>query len=54
MQAHVRVCKENKLEELEEKNDAYWNSFAVTEGSYKKSGEMCQDDILKGDSPLIA
>ena len=27
MQAHARVCEENKLEELElelEKNDAYW------------------------------
>ena len=24
-QAHTRVCKENKLE----KNDAYWNNFAV-------------------------
>ena len=29
MQAHARVCEENKLEELEEKSDAYWNSFVV-------------------------
>ena len=29
MQAHARVCEENKLEELEEQNDAYWNNFAV-------------------------
>ena len=30
MQAHERVCEENKLElELEGKNDAYENNFAV-------------------------
>ena len=29
MQAHARVYKENKLEELEEKSNAYWNNFAV-------------------------
>ena len=29
MQAHARVCEENKVEELEEKNDAYWNNFMV-------------------------
>ena len=23
MQAHIRVCEENKLEELEKENDAY-------------------------------
>ena len=34
MQAHARVCEENKLEELE-KNDAYWNNFAVTGMSLK-------------------
>ena len=28
MQAHARVCEENKLE-LKEKNDVYWNHFAV-------------------------
>ena len=47
MQAHARVCKENKSEE---QNDAYWNNFVVKgasfEGSYRKSGEMYQDDIL--------
>ena len=34
MQAHVRVCKENKLEELE-KNDVYWNNFVVKGASLK-------------------
>ena len=29
MQAHARVCEGNKLEELEEKNDTYWNNIAV-------------------------
>ena len=31
LQAHVRVCKESKLElELElDKSDAYWNNFVV-------------------------
>ena len=53
MQAHARVCKENKLEE---KNDAYWNNFVVKEASLKdhirrKSGEAYQDYILKDDSP---
>ena len=44
MQAHGRVCEENKLE-LEEKDDTYWNNFAIKgssliyfEGSYRKSG----------------
>ena len=50
------MCEENKLEELEEKNDAYWNNFVVKGTSlkdhiYKKSGEMYQDDILKDHSP---
>ena len=37
MQAHARVCEENKLEELEleEKNDAYCNSFVVEGASLK-------------------
>ena len=36
MQAHARVCEENKLElELEEKNDAYWINFAVEDASFK-------------------
>ena len=34
MQAHAKVCEENKLEELEEKN-AYWNNFAVKGTSLK-------------------
>ena len=33
MQAHARVCEENKLEL--EKNDAYRNNFAVTGTSLK-------------------
>ena len=36
MQAHARVCKENKLElELEGKNDTNWNNFVVTGVSLK-------------------
>ena len=35
MQAHARVCKENKLEELEEKDDTYWNNFTVKDASLK-------------------
>ena len=37
MQAHARVCEENKLELEEEleKNDVYWNNFAVTGTSLK-------------------
>ena len=34
MQAHARVCKENTSEELE-KNNAYYNNFAVKGGSLK-------------------
>ena len=52
MQAHARVCKENKLEELE-KNDAYWNNFVVKDASLKdhiEEWETYQDDILKDDS----
>ena len=30
MQAHVRVCEENKLEE---KNNSFWNNFAVKSAS---------------------
>ena len=57
MQAHARVCKENKLElELEENdNDTYWNNFVVRgvckfEGPYRESGGTYQDDIFKDDS----
>ena len=38
MQAHARVCEENKLElELEKATvkDAYWNNFAVKGKSLK-------------------
>ena len=38
MQAHARVCEENKLEELEKKTtvkDAYRNNFAVKGTSLK-------------------
>ena len=36
MQAHARVCKDNKLElELEGKNDTNWNNFVVTGVSLK-------------------
>ena len=51
MQAHTRVCENNKLE----KNDAYWNNFMVEDVSLKDHiGRVvgaCQDDILKDDSP---
>ena len=56
MQAHARVCEENKREL--EKNDAYRsnrNNFMVRgtefEGSYGDSGETYRDDILKDDLP---
>ena len=50
------MYEENKLEELEGKNDAFWNNFTIKgsyefEGLYKKSGVTYQDDILKDDSP---
>ena len=35
MQAYARVCEENKLELELEKNDTYWNSFAVEGASLK-------------------
>ena len=35
MQAHARVCEENKKEELKEKNDAYRNNFMVRGMSLK-------------------
>ena len=55
MQAHARVCKENKLEEkiwhlLRKFCDKRWEF----EGSYRKSGGTYQGDntdILKDDSP---
>ena len=52
MQAHARVCEENKLEKkrliLRTSIETILHEF---EGSYKKSGEAYQDDILKDDSP---
>ena len=48
MQAHAKVCKENKLEE---KSDAYWNNFAVKGMSLKDHIVVYQDDVLKDHSP---
>ena len=31
----MQECAKNKLEELKEKNDGYWNNFAVKGGSLK-------------------
>ena len=51
MQAHARVCEQNKLIELEleEINDTYWNYFVVKgmslKGSHRKIG------YNKDDSP---
>ena len=54
-QAHARVCKENN--ELE-KNDTYWNNFAVKGMSLKDQigrvwGHTYQNDILKDDSTYV-
>ena len=57
MQAHARVCEENKLElELEKKRllrtllKQFCGSRYKFEGSCKKRGETYQDDVLKDDS----
>ena len=56
-QAHVRVSEANKLEKLRirRKKRCLLKQFrgkrCKFEGSYKKSREMHQDDILKDDSP---
>ena len=53
MQVHARVGKENKLEELELERyllKQFCGKRYELEGSYRKSGEMCKDDILKDDS----
>ena len=54
MQAHARVCEEN-IEEVEEKKRRLLKQFCGQryefEGSYRKSGEEYQDDVLKDDSP---
>ena len=52
MQAQAGVWEENKLEEKMQcllKQFCSWR--CEFEGSYRKSGEAYQDDILKGDSP---
>ena len=57
MQAYARVCEKNieELKELEEKKRCLLKQFCSQryefEGSYRKSGEEYQDDILKDDSP---
>ena len=51
MQAHARVCEENKLEEKKRRLlKQFFSKRSEFEGSYKKSGETYQDDILKDDS----
>ena len=53
MQAHARVCEENKLEELEKRRllKQFCGYRYEFEGSYRKNGEAYQDDVLKDDSP---
>ena len=51
MKAHARVCEENKT--LEEKMiaiETICDERCEFEGSYRKSGDEYQDDILKDDS----
>ena len=53
MQAYARLCEEN-IEELEEKRrllKQFCGQRYEFEGSYRKSGEEYQDDILKDNSP---
>ena len=51
MQADARVCEENKLEEKTTPVEIMlWLKVQVW-GSYRKSGETYQDDILKDNSP---
>ena len=50
MQAHARVCKENKLEKTTPIETILWLKVEF-EGSYRKSGEVYQDDVLKDDLP---
>ena len=50
-QAHARVCEENN-EELEEKTmptETIMQLKVEFEGSYRKSGEVYQDDTLMDD-----
>ena len=55
MQTHARVCEENKLEEKKRLLRTLLKQFCSKrhefEGSYRKSGEEYQDDILKDDLP---
>ena len=50
MQAHARVCEENKLEKKRLLRTPIETILHEFEGSYKKSGEAYQNDILKDDS----
>ena len=56
MQAHARVCEENKSEE--KKNERLWKQFYgdygeryEIKGSYRKNGEAYRDDNRKDDLP---
>ena len=59
MQAHARVCEENKRElELEKKNERlskqqkqFYDERYEFEGSYGESGETYRDNIIKDDLP---
>ena len=52
MQAHARVCEENKLKENKRRIlKQFCGERCKFEGSYRKSGETYQDDIPKDDSP---
>ena len=53
MQAHVRVCEENILEELEKRSllKQFCHYRYEFEGSYRKNREAYQDDVLKDHSP---
>ena len=50
MQDHARVCEENKLEKKRLLRTPIKTILHEFEGSYKKSGEAYQDDILEDDS----
>ena len=52
MQAHARVCEENKFKKMMPIETILWlKKWCKFEGSYTKSGEVYQDDILINDSP---
>ena len=51
MQAHARMYEENKLEEKTMPIEVISWQRLEFEGSYKKSGQTYQDDILQDDSP---